>query len=607
MLNLLRTRRFAPLFWTQLLGAFNDNLLKSALVAALTFGTLARADLPLDVLVNLVTGLLVLPFFFFSAVAGQLADGVDKARLARVLKLVEVGAMTVAALGFAMQSVPVLLVALFAMGTQSAFFGPVKYAMLPQHLGESELVGGNALVETGTFVAILAGTLVGTLMLSVGTAGLGVVAVVLVALSVVGAVVSRAIPAAPSARRSALKVRPLRAVAEAYRASKRDTRVLGAILGVSAFWGAGAVVLGQLPRLALELAAGEMGLTVLLAAFSVGVGIGSFASERVSRGGLGMGVSPFGAVGVAFGLFLVASVHTLMAAALALVLVGAAGGLFVVPLYARMQKHARADERSRVIAANNIVNAAFMVGGAAYAALRLGSGSELSSLFVELGVAQLFVGALALVLNARDVLHLLMRRLVRAMYRLDARGLDSLPREGAALVVANHASFVDAFLVGALIERPMRFVMDHRMARLPGLAWFFRLGGAIPIAARKDDPALLRAAMKTVDQALADGELVMIFPEGKCTRDGEVDVFRRGVERILARRPVPVFPVGIRGLWGSFFSYARGFPMSRMPRRFRAKVAIRAGAPLSPDTPSESLREAVVALISDQSSARQRA
>lgn len=596
MLNLLHTRRFAPLFWTQLLGAFNDNLLKSALVAALTFGTLARSDLPLDVLVNLITGLLVLPFFLFSAVAGQIADGVDKARLARALKVVEIGAMGVAGIGFAMQSVTVLLVALFAMGTQSAFFGPVKYAILPQHLEGSELVGGNALVETGTFVAILAGTLVGTLVLSLGATGLWWVAAMLLAVAVAGALVARGIPTAPTSAKAPLKIRPLRAIAEAHRASRRDPRVLGAILGVSAFWGVGAVVLGQLPRLTLELGAGEMGLTALLAAFSVGVGLGSFASERVSRGGLEMGLSPFGALGLAVGLFLIAAADTLLGASLALGLVGASGGLFVVPLYARMQKHARPDERSRVIAANNIANAAFMVVGATYAALRLASGTALTSLFVELGLVQIVVAILALVLNARDVLHLLMRRLVRVMYRMDTCGLETLPRDGAALVVANHASFVDAFIVGALMDRPMRFVMDHRMARLPGLAWFFRLGGAIPIASRKDDPELLRRAMDSVDRALAAGELVMVFPEGKCTRDGDVDVFRRGVERILARRPVPVFPVGIRGLWGSFFSYAQGFPMSRLPRRFRARVAIRIGGPLPPETPSERLRDAVVGL-----------
>lgn len=598
MINLLRTSRFAPLFWTQLLGAFNDNLLKSAIVAALTFGTLQRADMPLDVLVNVVTGLLVLPFFFFSAVAGQIADRMDKSTLARVLKVVELGAMGLAAAGFVTGSVHVLLLALFAMGTQSAFFGPVKYAILPQHLEEEELVAGNALVEMGTFVAILVGTLAGTLALALGSAGLYVVAGAIVLVAGAGVVSARFVPSAPAAESaSSVRIRPIAAFAEAAQAGARDRRVAGAILGVSAFWGLGAVVLGQLPRLAMDLGAGEHGLTGLLAAFSVGIGIGSFFSERVARGGLELGVAPFGALGIAIVALLLPTCTTLLSACLAIGTMGVFGGLFVVPLYARMQQHAREDERSRVIAANNIANAIFMVAGAGYAAWRLGSGAPLNALFVDLGLAQLLVAAIAIQWLARDFLHVLMRRLVNALYRLDVKNLDRIPKHGAALLVANHVSFVDAFIVGALIGRPMRFVMDHQMAKLPGLAWFFRLGGAIPIASRKQNPALLETALATVDSALANGELVMIFPEGKCTRDGEVDTFRRGVEAILTKQPVPVHPVGLRGLWGSVFSYRGGYPMTHRPRRFRARVQVSVGEALAPTTSADELRAAVLALV----------
>lgn len=610
MLALLRTRRFAPLFWTQLLGAFNDNLFKSALVVALTFGAFRDAALPIDALVNLATALLVLPFFLFGSLAGQLADRFDKAKLARALKLAELVAMVLALIGFSLASLPLLFVSLFLMGTQSAFFGPIKYALLPQHLKPEELVAGNAAVEAGTFVAILGGTLAGALIVAIPNVGVLLVGGAIVLVALFGVLTAKAIPAAPGSAHAKVDPNLVRGTRELLRVARRDRAVWGAIVGLSVFWLGGAVILGQLPRLAQALGGDENTLTILLAAFSFGVGAGSFVAERIARGRILVGSVPFALAAIGALTAWLPSATSVGSAAILLFAIGVFGGLFAVPLMTLLQARAREDERARVIAANNVVNSLFMVVGAAYAAWRLSGGDvavsdvaidagvtgPLASLFVELGLFLVAASLVAFVATLRDAIHLLIAGLVRVMYRVDARGLDRVPTEGAALVVANHESFVDAFVLGGLCARPIRFVMDHRMTKMPGLGWLFRAARVIPIAPAKEDPELMARAFEEIDAALAAGEVVGLFPEGKCTRDGEVDVFRPGVERILAARPVPVVPVALDGLWGGFFSYANGVPMKSFPRRFWSRVKVRAGAPVELRDAS-AIRDAVLALF----------
>lgn len=617
MLALLRSRRFGPLFFTQLLGAFNDNLFKSALVVALTFGVLAEqaSAVGTGALVNLATALLVLPFFLFSATAGQLADRFDKARLIRFFKRTELAVMALAVLGFAVSSVPLLFVSLFLMGTQSAFFGPVKYAVLPQHLEEGQLVRANGLIEMGTFVAILAGTMVGALVVAIPAVGLVVLCAMLVLVAFGGMAAAARVPEAPGSDRVTIDRNPVRATRDTLRVAATDRGIFWAIAGSSWFWLVGAFVLGQMPALALELGAGEGGLTWLLSCFSVGIGLGSVACEKLNHQGRAtrmprvVFIASAAGVAMALALFVLASVTTLAGACLVLFALGAAGGVFIVPLYATMQGRAKRSETSRVIAANNIVNAVFMVAAAGYATWRLGSAS-LGQVIVEIGVAQLVVSIGALGAVGRDLFRLLFRRTIRAMYRVDAKGFEHIPMEGAGLVICNHESFVDAFVVGGLAPRTMRFIMDHRMAKLPGMKTFFRYSKAIPIAPRSEDVNALSRAMDLVDEALANGELICIFPEGKCTRDGEVDVFKSGVEKILARRraagqSVPVVPVGLLGLWGGFFSYFRGFPMKSLRKRaagrpLRAPLRVRVGAALPSTTSANALRDAVLALRGEQ-------
>jgi 1-acyl-sn-glycerol-3-phosphate acyltransferase len=607
MLALLRTRRFAPLFLTQLLGALNDNLFKAALVVMLTVGTAERTSISVETLVNLASALLILPFFLFSALAGTLADKLEKARLIRALKLIEVAVMLVAAAGFHLGSLPLLFGSLFLMGAQSAFFGPLKYAILPQHLEARELVGGNALVETGTFIAILAGTLVGGLIVALDGIGVTAISATIVVIALLGWLASRHVPeASPSASHVVIDWNLARGTVRNLRLARANRPAFRAILGASWFWFLGALLLAQLPLIATAAIGGdERTISVLLAVFSVGIGVGSVLCERLSRGRIELGLVAPASLALTILLFdLAGSVAAApgdgqipLRLALDLLGLGLAGGVFVVPLYALMQERSASEERSRIVGANNIVNAAFMVGAAGFGIALSALGASAAHILAAGAALSLVATCVTAALTRDFVMRLVAGRLVRAIYRVRTDGLEHLPDHGPALLVANHVTYTDALVLGGLCRRPVRFVVYHRIYSQPLLRWFFRLVRAIPIAPKSEDPAQLARALEEIDLALAEGEIVGIFPEGKLTRDGELDEFRPGIERILAARPVPVVPVALRGLWGSFFSYAGGAPLRKWPRRLWSRIEIVFGRSVAPASASaEHLRAPVAAL-----------
>ena len=601
--RLLRERRFRPFFLTQFLGAFNDNLFKNALVVLLTFQAASWTTIAPALLANLAAGIFILPFFLFSATAGQLADKYDKARLTRLVKGLEVTIMLIALTGFVVHSLAVLLGALFLLGCHSTLFGPVKYALLPQHLHEDELVGGNALVEAGTFVAILLGTLAGGLLAGAAHGELWIAGAGLV-VAVAGYLVSRGVPPAP-APEPGLRVNP-NPFTETRRNigfARENRPVFLAILGISWFWLYGALFLAQFPAYAKSVIGGGEGMvTLLLATFTVGIGLGSLLCEKLSGGHIEIGLVPFGSIGLTlFGLDLAfASPASLPAGAplavaevlaqpgvfrvlLALLMLGVFGGFFIVPLYAMMQSRSAAAHRARVIAANNIMNALFMVAGALGAAGLLSAGLSIPALF---GVAAVMNAAVALYiyrLVPEFLLRFIVWMLIHTVYRLRTRGLGEIPEEGPAVLVCNHVSFVDALVIAAACRRPIRFVMDHRIFRWPLMSFVFRHSRAIPIAPAKEDAAMMEAAFAEVSRALAAGELVGLFPEGRITADGEIAPFRPGLTRILDANPVPVVPLALRGLWGSMFSRKDGPALSRPLRRgLLSQIELVAGPALAP-------------------------
>lgn len=585
MTKLFARKRFAPLFWTQLFGSFNDNLFKAAIVVGLTFGTLRGESLPAGTLVNLSTGLLVLPAFLFSATAGALADGMDKARLIRLLKVSELGVMLLGLLGFALGSVPLLMFTLFLMGTQSAFFGPAKYAILPQQLAPTELVSGNAYVELGTFLAILGGTLAGTIL--VPALGAVILGLLCVGVALSGIVSSRFIPDAAPLVDEMPEWRPVRATLATLRLVRRDRDVWDTVLAASWFWFLGALLLSQLPLVAEAAGGTSIDVGVLMAVFSVSVALGSLLAEKLAQREhselIDLGAVPWASLAMsvfAFDLAFGATPLSLRFHA-DVGLLGISGGVFIVPLFASMQRLAAPEERSRVIAGNNIVNAAFMVGASVFAGGLLAAGVSLSWIVALAGLLNLVVFGLVVRRLQTDMLRRTFRTLVTTMYRIDMEGFDRhLPDNGPALVAANHVSLLDGIFLGALAKRPIRFVMDHRWANRPLLRHLFRAAKVIPIASRKEDPQALKKAFAAIHEALERGEVVGIFPEGALTRDGEMQGFRPGIEKILAKTPVPVVPVALGGFWGSFFSHAGGTAGAKAPRRFWSQIQLRAGEAL---------------------------
>ncbi len=618
--DLLKQRRFAPFFWTQFAGAANDNIYKNALIIFVAYRAAVHAGLDANTLVNLAAGLFILPFMLLSATAGQLADKYEKSRLIRFIKVLEIAIMVVGTIGFLLPSLTLLFAALFLMGVHSTLFGPVKYAILPQHLGNDELVGGNGLVEMGTFVAILLGTIAGGLLVAVPGVGPVLAGCAAIAVAVAGWLVSRAIPVTPAvAPDLAINWNPFTETWHTLRLAYGNRIVWLSMLGISWFWFYGATFLTQFPNFARNVLGGdEHVVTFLLALFSIGIGTGSLLCERLSGRKVEIGLVPFGSIGLtvfAVDLWFASSdmsATTLTGIAgflagpghwrvvLDLVLIGLFGGFFIVPLYALIQERSEPAYRSRIIAANNILNAVFMVASAGLAIGLLGEGLSIPYLFLVTGILNAVVALFIYKLVPEFLMRFLAWLLIHTMYRVDKEGLENVPAEGPCIVVCNHVSYVDALVISACVPRPIRFVMDHQIFKVPLLNWIFRTMRAIPVASGRVDPALKEKAFADTAAALRDGEIVGIFPEGALTRDGEMAQFRAGVERMVRETPVPVVPMALRGLWGSFFSRTADGKAMRRFRGMFTRIGIVAAPPLSPgEVTPDGLHARVLALRGD--------
>ncbi len=619
--DLLRERRFAPFFWTQFFGAANDNVFKNAFVVFVTFEAAASMQLDASTIVNLIGAVFIAPFMLFSASAGQLADKLEKSRLIRWIKVFEIAIMAIGAIGFWQQSVALLFTALALLGIHSTLFGPVKYAILPQHLRIEELTGGNGLVEMGTFVAILLGTIAGGLIVAVKPHGLPAAGALVLAIAAVGWLTSRAIPLTPAvAPDLSLNWNPVTETYRNLRIGHENIVVWRAMLGISWFWFYGAIYLAQLPAFTRDvLGGGEHVFTLLLAVFSIGIGAGSLLCERMSGRKVEVGLVPFGSIGLT--LFAVdlwlgtrqltpqtdANVATFLAQGVHwrvlfdVLMLGAFGGFYTVPLYALIQSRSAPSYRSRIIAANNILNALFMVASAGIAIGMLKAGLTIPELFLVVGLLNAAVALYIYMLVPEFLMRFLAWLLVHTFYRVDEEGLEHIPDEGACVLVCNHVSYVDAVVIAACVRRPIRFVMDHRIFKVPLLSFIFRTMRTIPIAPAREDAAMKDRAFAEVAGALTAGEIVGIFPEGRLTETGDLNPFRPGVQQILETTPVPVVPLALRGLWGSFFSRShRGKAMRRL-RGIFSRIALVAAPPVPPERVTlDGLQGTVLALRGDR-------
>ncbi len=609
---LLGQRRFAPFFATQALGAFNDNAFRNAMIVLVGFH-MGLDEGAVGFYSNIAPALFILPFFLFSATSGQLAEKFEKTRIIRFVKLFEIAAMALASVAFYRHSLWLMLTVLFLMGLHSTLFGPIKYAILPQALHPDELVGGNALVETGTSLAILIGMIAGGSAMA--SAGPVAASILVLAIAVAGYLVCRSIPPAPpTAPDLKFNWNPFTETVQVLGFVTKNRTVFNSVLGISWFWFFGGVFTMQLPNYTKIFLGGTESVSILvLALFSIGVGAGSLLCEKLSGRRVEIGLVPFGSIGLTlFGIDLyfarpaAATLHELSAFAFLaapgswrivadFVLVGVFAGFYIVPLFALVQSRAPKSQLSRVIAGNNIINALFIVAAAAFGIGLGAAGLSIPQIFLVAAILNAAVAIYIYTLVPEFLMRFVSWIIVSVLYRIRVEGAENVPDEGPAVLVANHVSFMDPLIVNAATRRPPRFVMYYKIFNIPVLRFIFRTAKAIPIAGRKEDEALMERAFAEVDATLADGGLVCIFPEGGITRDGEIGPFRPGIERILAARPVPVVPIALRGLWGSVFS-RRDSTLGRMrlPRRFRAHIEVAIGPPVPPEQATAAELEARV-------------
>ena len=609
--QLMGERRFRPFFLVSFLGAFNDNAFKTAFVTLVTFRAGQLTTLDPGTLATLLPGLFILPFFLFSATSGQIADKVEKSRLTRWVKLFEIGIMLLASWGFLGNRLWPLLGSLVLMGVHSTLFGPVKYAYLPQHLRSNELVGGNGMMEMGTFVAILLGEVLGAALASLPRGGL-VTALTLVFIAVLGYLTSRGVPDSPAADPELrINWNPLTETWRNLRFAKENRTVWLSLMGISWFWFFGATLLAQFPAYARVVLGGDESVFILLlTVFSLGIGVGSLLCDRLSNHRVEIGLVPFGSLGLTlfgidlflaspahgpalagmpFSAFLAAADHWRLLADIALV--GLSGGIYIVPLYALIQTRSEPSHQSRTIAANNILNALFMVVSAIVSMLLFRAGCTIPQLFLATALFNALVAAYILTLVPEFLARFLSWLLVHTLFRLRMERVDHIPEQGAAMLVSNHVSYVDVLVILAASPRPIRFVLNQRFFRMPLLGFLLRRIKAISVA---PDPERMAKAWEEIDRTLAQGELVAIFPEGQLTEDGELGPFQEALMNILVQARVPIVPIGLAGLWGSpFSSRAR----TGLAGALQARISLRVGSPLVPDSVAGTLRREILALI----------
>lgn len=624
--SLMKTKRFLPLFLTQFFGAFNDNVFKNALIIMLAFNaSILPSGISEGLAVNISAALFILPFFLFSSIAGQLADYNEKSNLVQKLKIIELLLVALCAFSLISKNVYLMWVALFLLGAQSTFFGPIKYSILPQHLEEKELVGGNSLIEMGTFISILIGTIVGGVLISIDYGSYYICAILFTA-AIIGLMSSYKIPIANPASQGKIKFNIFQQSVEIVKIAKQTKSVFLSILGISWFWFLGATFLAQFPLLVKDvLASHENTVTILLMIFSIGIAAGSLLCEKLSRGKIEPGLVPFGAFGMTvFGVYLYfaltsfAQQRTIFAESVisisqfisfnpswhvmaSLFLLSVCGGFFTVPLYAMIQSRSKAENRSRVIAANNIINAFFMIGSAIFAIVCFSMNISVTTLILMTIVLNAIVSIYIFTIIPEFMMRFLVWILVATMYRLKVNGSKNIPEEGSAVIIANHVSFIDALLIFGAVTRPIKFVMDYKIYNTPILNTLFKSIGTIPIASKSANEKLFNAAFEKIDEYLKEGEIVMIFPEGKITQleeFGKIEEFKPGIIKIIERTPTVVIPSALSGLSGSMFSRKDKSMWRYIPKSFfNRNVSYNIGKAIVPtEVNLQALQEKVIQL-----------
>lgn len=573
-LQLLGAKRFLPLFLTQFLSAINNNLYKSALVVLIAYQLGMTTKVDMQVLLTGATGLFILPFFIFSALAGQLADKYEKSSLIRVAQLAEIGIVSLVGFAFYTQSTFLLLSVLFLLGLQATFLSPLKYAILPDQLEEGDWIAGNAWLIASTFIAILLGTLLGGVILS--HAGVAVVSLVAIALAVLSFVTSLSIPA-NDAKAPTLNVNfnPLTAAQQLVNESFKSREMAIAILGISWFWLIVTTYISHFPAYAQNtLGASASVVTLLLASFTIGIGVGALGCHSLLKGKVHATYVPLAALGMSiFAIDLVIasrtysvpmqttllslsqflSTFTSWRILVDLTLLAICAGVYVVPLYALLLRVSHANSRARVFAGNNMINACFMVAASLITSLMLLIHFSVTQVFLVIALTNLIAAIYICNLLPEEFVKSALIWVFKSFYRIEVRGMDNYHKAGErVLIIANHTSFLDAAAIAALLPDRLTFAIDTNVARKWWMSFFLKLVNTFSI-----DPTN-PLATKSIIEYLSSNKRVVIFPEGRITVTGALMKIYEGPGLIADKANAKILPIRIDGAQYTPFSYLKG-------------------------------------------------
>jgi acyl-[acyl-carrier-protein]-phospholipid O-acyltransferase/long-chain-fatty-acid--[acyl-carrier-protein] ligase len=584
-------RGFWALIVTQFQGAFSDNLFKMLVILYLPV-MMGHDNFPITAMAFLLFNI---PFLLFPGFAGSLADKLSKKTVTVITKYIELAVMSMGLGGFFLNSPAMILTALFLMASQSALFSPAKYGILPEILEDKKLSWGNGILQLGTFIAIIAGTAVaGPLLESLG-GKIYYAMFVLLGFTVCGLISSHAItkpaPANPARK---ISFNPWNGLGDSFKKFGQDRVLFLTMLGLAFFWFTGVLVSQTIIELGKEISDSPTRQSLLLAALSLGIGVGSVLAGYFSRGRVETGMVPFGGFGLAALCFILALGGWTYAMTLGLIFgLGIFAGIFDLPLAAMLQKRSPKEVKGGMIAASNFVTFSGMT-VAALLFMGLFNWLKFSpdSIFLAAGSMTLTVSLISAWILRQQMMRFVATRLVSSVYKQNVLDHENVPEEGGALIVSNHVSYADAAILMAATERPVRFMMYKGIYDKFWMKPLARFIGAIPVRA-KADPEETANALQAATDAINAGELVVIFAEGAITRTGKMAEFKRGLERIMSNARGPIVPVRLEGLWGSIFSFSSGRFFKKVPQRFPYPISVRFGNPMSAASTSAQVQSAV--------------
>jgi acyl-[acyl-carrier-protein]-phospholipid O-acyltransferase / long-chain-fatty-acid--[acyl-carrier-protein] ligase len=597
--SLLKDRGFNAFLWTQFLGAFNDNVYKIAV--SMRAVHVAASSESSSLYLALVGAVFVVPFLLFSGYAGHLADAVSKRSVLIGVKVFEIFVMVLGLAAFFSTRIELMLVVLFLMALHSTVFSPAKYGIVPEILPDAELSRANALLEMSTFTAIVLGTSVGAFLFSAWKAEPWKMGLVMIAVSVTGFLVSLRITRVPASGTSApFRFNPMAEVIAGSRHLLKERPLTLTVVGISYFWFLGALFQMDLLLFGNEvLRASDKKIGLMVTALAIGIGIGSMLAGRLSGNKVELGLVPLGALFMGVCSIALSMVsHSYWLSVTVLSLLGMASGLFIVPLNAYLQQRSGSREKGRMIATNSVYNTiGILLASATLWILHDKLHIAPDKLVLIFGIATLVSSVYVVSVVPEFLVRFLLWLTTHTLFKIRIVGQANVPFRGPALLVANHMSHIDGFLIGACVQRFVRFLVWKPYYQMPAIHWFFRLTKAIPAGA--GGPRDVVASIQAARRELEEGHVVCIFAEGAISRTGNMLPFRRGLEKIVADLDVPVIPVHLDRLWGSIFSFERGKFLWKRPKRVPYPVTVSFGSPMPSTVSAHQVRQAILELGSN--------